>query len=143
MIRRNHAYRHNVVGRGDHRIAGHGDNRIEVTRCQRVTEIAEIVGQERVNQRICGAQRRFEQVLFSIDGNALPALFDQRSQSRLCENSSQSVTAGANPFNQRALRDKFHFEFALHHLLLCVGIEPDMAYDSLPDELGRNEPPHA
>ena len=75
-------------------------------------------------------------VLSNTNGNTLTVILDLRPQSRPRENSSKSVTAGSNTLDQRALRNKVNFEFSLHHLLLRVGIEANMAYDSLPDELG-------
>src|SRR4029077_19659216 len=52
---------------------------------------------------------------------------------------AEAMTAGADAFDQRALRNEIHLQFASHHLLLSFGIEADMAHDGLAHQLCPDE----
>src|SRR5579862_3759787 len=57
MIGRNQPHGNDVLGRHDHGVGGHCHDGIEVSRGQRVGEIAEIVGQESMDQCEVRVQR--------------------------------------------------------------------------------------
>ena len=50
VVGSDHADRHDVVRVDDDGLGGHRDHRVEVARGQRVGEVAEIIGEERVDQ---------------------------------------------------------------------------------------------
>ena len=62
VIGRDHAHRHDVLGVDDDGVGRHRDHRIEVARGERVGQVADVVGEERLHQREVGAQRRLQQV---------------------------------------------------------------------------------
>ena len=69
----------------------------------------------------------------------LLAVLDRRADAGLRQDAAQPMTAGADAFDQRALRHELHLQFAGHHLLLGFGIEADVAHDGLAHQLGSNE----
>src|SRR5262244_3146125 len=50
MIRRDHADGNDVVGAGDDSASGHCDHRIEIASSEGIAEVAQIVGDERLDQ---------------------------------------------------------------------------------------------
>ena len=63
MVRRNDADRHDMVRIDNDRIGGCRHQRVEVARRQRVGQVAEVIANQRVNERIVRADRRLQQVL--------------------------------------------------------------------------------
>ena len=91
MVGRDHADRNDVVGAGDDGVGGHRDDRIEIAGCQRIAQIAEIVGQESLHEREVGAERGFKQIALSIDFDALLAVLDRRSDAGLRQDAAQAM----------------------------------------------------
>ena len=139
MVRRDHPHGDDVVGAGDHGRRRHRNDRIEVASSQRVAEIAEIVGEERLHEGKVGAQRHFEQITRAVDLYHLLAGFDGRSHAGLRQDATKAVTTRTDAFDQRALRDKIALQFAGQHLPLRFRVEADMADDRLAHELRANE----
>src|SRR5579883_2287867 len=65
-----------VLGGYDHRVGRHRHHGIEVARGQRVSQIAEIVGQEGVDQREVRVQRGLDQIGFAVDLKPRLAVLD-------------------------------------------------------------------
>src|SRR6187551_2633221 len=76
VVRRNDPYRNNVVGAGNDSVGSHRDDRVEIAGGQRVTQIADIIGQESLHQREVGPQRGLKQIGLSSDFNLLLAVLD-------------------------------------------------------------------
>ena len=104
MIRRDDADRHDVLRGDDDGVGRHRHDRIEVAGRQRVLKIAEIVGQERVNQREVGMQRRLQQIGLSGHFDLLLALFDERADAGRRQDAAEAAAAGADALDERALR---------------------------------------
>jgi hypothetical protein len=96
MVRRDHAHGDDIVGAGDHGRRRHRNDRIEVASSQRVAEIAEIVGQEGLNEGKVGPQRHFEQITLSIDFYHLLTGFDGRSHAGLRQDTAEAMTTRAD-----------------------------------------------
>ena len=99
MVGRSDTDRDDVVDAGDHGVGRHGDYRVEIARGERVTEIAEIIRDESVHQRIIGAQRDFEQIGLSVHLDALFAVLDRRADTGLRENAAEPMPPGADAFD--------------------------------------------
>ena len=119
--------------------AGHRDHRIEVSSGQRVAQIAEIVGKECLHQREVGAECDFEQIALAVHFDALLAALDRRADAGLRQDAAQSITAGADALDERALRHELHLQLTGHHLPLSFGVEADVAHDRLAQQLGADE----
>ena len=76
---------------------------IEVARRQRIAEIAQIVGEERLDQGEVGAQRDLKQIRLSADLNSLLADLDRSADAGLGQNTAQSIATSANALDERAL----------------------------------------
>jgi hypothetical protein len=93
MIRRDHADGNDVVRVGDHRPAGHGDHWIKITCCQRIGEVAQIVGEEGVYQGKVGGERRLDKEGLAIQLDLSFALLGQGAKSGRSEDTAEAVTA--------------------------------------------------
>src|SRR6185436_7706084 len=71
--------------------------------------------------------------------NLLFAVLDGRAEARGRQDSAQSMTAGADAFDERALRGQLDLELTGHHLALRFGIEADMTDNYLPRQLGPDD----
>ena len=77
MVGRDHADGHDMLGVDDDGRGGHRDYRIEVARGQHIGEVAEVVGEKRLDQREVRSEWKLEQVLATADVDlALPLLDD-------------------------------------------------------------------
>ena len=74
-----------------------------------------------------------------VDFDTLLAILHRRPDARLRQDAAQAMTARANAFDQRALWNEVHLQFASHHLLLGFWIEPYVAHDGLAHQLGPNK----
>src|SRR5262249_37841082 len=134
MIWRYEAHRHDVFGCDNGGLASHGDNRIEISRCQSVRKVAEIVSKKCGDQREVGAQRCLNQVIFSVDIDPLFAFLNNRADSGRGQYSAKAKTAGTNAFDESALRDEVDGHLSSDHLLLRLGIESDVTCDGPADQ---------
>src|SRR5262245_10980973 len=139
VVGRDDPDRHDVVRRYDHGVRGHGHDRIEVARGQRVGEVAEIVGQKRVDQREIRAQRRLEQIALSLDLDPLLALLDDGADAGRREHAAEAEAAGADAFDQRTLRHELDLHRLGDHLPLRLGIEADVAGNGPAHEAGVDQ----
>src|SRR6516164_10505845 len=139
MVGSNQSYRHDVLGGDDGRVRGHGDNGIKVSRGQGVGKIAEVIGEKSVDQCKLRVKGCFDQVGLAVDLNLLLALFDDRADTCWGQHAAQSTTAGANAFDESALRDEVDRHCSGDHLLLGFGIEADVTGNSAADETGINK----
>src|SRR5215469_13722658 len=76
VVRRNQSNGDDIVGASDDGICCHCDHWIEVPRGQRITKIAQIIGEKCLHQREICAQRRLEDVGLSIHLDLPLALLD-------------------------------------------------------------------
>ena len=81
MIGRDHADGNDVVSAGDDGSGGHCDHRIEVAGGEGVAEVAQIVGEERLQQGKVGAQAGLQEIGLAVDLDALLAVLDRRAVS--------------------------------------------------------------
>src|SRR5262245_39231187 len=139
VVGRDDADRNDVVRRHDGGVRGHGHDRVEVARGQRVGEVAQIVGEKRMDEREIRAQRRLEQIILPLDLDPLLALLDDGADARWREHATEPVATGADAFDQRALRHKLDFHRLGNHLPLGLGIEADVAGDGPADKLGVDQ----
>jgi hypothetical protein len=56
---------------------------------QRVRQVAEIIGQERMDESEIGTQRSLDEVRLSVDLDALLALLDDRSDAGRCQHAAE------------------------------------------------------
>src|SRR5262245_14421132 len=83
MIWRDHTDGHDIVGTGDHSPGGHSDYRIEIASGQRIAQIAQIVGDERLHQGKVRSERDLEQIGFSCHLDTLLADLDRGANAGL------------------------------------------------------------
>src|SRR6516162_10314981 len=82
-----------------------------------------------MDEREVGAQRRFHQIFSAVDLDLLLAFLDDGADSGRREYATESAAAGADAFDQRALRNQIDRHLARDHLLLRLWIETDVACD--------------
>src|SRR5262245_1176506 len=100
MIGRYHADGNDIVRTGDDGPGGHRDHRIEIASSQCIAQIAQIVGDERLDQGKVGSERDLEQIRLSSDFNSLLAGLDGSTNAGLRQDPTQSVAAGANALDE-------------------------------------------
>src|SRR5262249_22087152 len=123
-----------MLGCDNSRLGSHGHDRIEIASCQGIGQIAEIVGEKCIHQGEVGAQRRLNQVAFSIDVDLLLSFLNGRSDSGRSQYSTEPKTAGANALDKRALWNKVDRHFSIHHLPLGLWVESNVTCDGPPHE---------
>ena len=128
-----------VLGGRDHRVARHRYDRVVVARCQRVGEVAEVVGEKRVHQREVGAQRDLDEIGPAVHLDRLLAFLDFGANAGRRQHAAEAVAAGADLLDQRALRHEIDLQVASHHLLLRLGIQADVAGDHLAHQSGADQ----
>src|SRR5439155_16126467 len=69
MIGRDHSDGDDIVGTGDDGPAGHCDHRVEVARGERITQVAQVVGDERLDQSKVRLERDLKQISLSCHVN--------------------------------------------------------------------------
>src|SRR3981081_1719740 len=109
-----------MLGCDNDRIGCHGHDRIEVAGRQRIGEIAEVVGQKRVDQRKIRAKSRLEQEALAVDLDLALAFLDNRADAGCRQHASKAATAGPNALDKRALRHKIDRQLIGPDLLLSV-----------------------
>src|SRR5438045_1049930 len=139
VIGRDHTGGHDVLGVHDHGVRGHGDHWVEVARGERVLEIAEIVSSERADECEVRAQRSFHEVRLAVEYDGGFALLDHGADAGRGQYTAESEATGADPLDERALRDELHVRLAGDHLLLRLGIEADVTHDRAPHEPRSDE----
>src|SRR5688500_12988475 len=80
-IGRDYADRHDILGLGQDNTGGHGHQGIEVSRRQRIGQVADVVGLLGVEESEVGLERPLEKERAPIDLESLLGLFDQRARS--------------------------------------------------------------
>ena len=139
LVGRYDADRNHIVRVCDHGFGRHRDDRIEIASSQRIAQVTEIIGEKCLHQRKVGAQGDLEEIALSVDLDDPLALGGKRANAGRSEDAPQTKAAGANPLDERPLRDKLHLDFAGHHLTLGFGVEANMADDRLAHQLGVDE----
>src|SRR5262245_42697559 len=115
MIGRHHADWYDIVGANDNGATRHRDHWIEIARSQRIAQVSEIVGEERLDECEISMKSGFNEVASSIDLHCFLAILDGRPDPCLRQDTAETISAGAYSFDQRALRHQLHFEVAGHH----------------------------
>src|SRR5262249_53033330 len=87
-----------------------------------------------MDEREVGLQCGLDQIALSVDIDLPLPLLDNGANSRGSEDTAKSATSGSYPLDESALRHQIDDHFAGNHLLLGIGIEPDMARDCLADQ---------
>ncbi len=139
VIRTDDAGRDDVVGLDDHGIGGHRDHRVEIARGQRVREVAEVVGEERVDEREVRAQCGLDEVILAAHVDLLLALLDDGTDAGRGEDTAEPEATRADALDQRALRHELDLHFAGQHLLLRFRIQADVADDRLAHQPGAHQ----
>jgi hypothetical protein len=139
MVGRDYPNRNDMLRAHDHRLGRHHHKRIEIAGGERVAEIPEIVGEKSLYQRKIGKQRHFKQIGIAIHVDSFLPLFDRRADPCFRQHAAETMAAGANPLDQRALWNEFHFKLPSQHLPLRFGIEADVADNGLAHQLGVDQ----
>src|SRR5271166_2116701 len=139
VVGRDHADGYDLFRGDDDGRGGHRDHRVEVARRERISQVAQVIAHERMNERKVGVQRSLQQIIATIDGDLLLPLLDHRTDPCWSEDASQPGTPGSDALDQRALRNKFHVELAGDHLLLGLLVEADVTGNYFAEELRPNE----
>ena len=92
-----------------------------------------------MDQRDVGPQRRLQKKIFAVDADDLLALRRQGADAGFGQDASQTVSAGADAFGERALRRQIDLDRAVDHLRLRLGIGADMADDRAADAARRDQ----
>ena len=106
---------------------------------QRVGEVAEVIGQEGIDQREVGPQRGLHQVVLAGHRDLLLAFLDHRADAGGGEDAAEAEAAGADAFDQRALRHQVDLHLAGDHLRLGLGVQADVADDRLLHQAGADQ----
>src|SRR4051794_16584486 len=104
LIGRNHANGYDVIGARHDRCTGHRHDGIEVARGQPIGEVAEVVGEERVNQREVSTKRDFNKKNPAIYVDLLLALFNLGADPSRCQYAAEPVAARTDLLDQCAVR---------------------------------------
>src|SRR4051794_6826096 len=138
-VRRDHPYRHDVLGLSHDDIAGHGHHRIEIPGRQRVSQVAHVIGLLGIDKSKVGLERFLEKERAPIDLEGLLTLLDQRARSGRGQYAAQSVAAGTDALGQCALGNQFDLDLTRQHLPLGFRVGADMARDYLADQPGIDQ----
>ena len=120
-------------------VGRHRHDRIEVRRGQPVSQIEEMVGLMRMDQRDVGPQRQLEQVVSPVDrDHPLPSATTRADAGRR-QHAAEPGAAGADALGQRALRHEFHLS-SPSSILRCIdGVRPDVRDDHAGDAAGIDQ----
>ena len=122
LIRCDHADRNDVFGRDNHRVGRHRHHRIKVTSGEHIGQVAEVIGNKRMDKREIRAHRGLEQEGLPIELDMLLALLDDCPDSGWGQHASETAAASADALDQRALRHQVDRDLLCHHLLLRLRI---------------------
>jgi hypothetical protein len=89
-----------------------------------------------VDQCEVGAKRDFQQIGFPVNFDLLFALLDRGADAGRRQDTAKTITAGANPLDERPLRHELDVQFTRRHLPLGLRVETDMAHDYLAQQPG-------
>src|SRR5439155_9697330 len=102
---------------------------IEIAPGERIGQIAEIVSEERTDQREVRAQGNFQQELFTVDRKLLLAVLDDRADARWRKNAAEPESTGADALDECPLGNQLDFHFFGKHTSLGFGIGADVTND--------------
>jgi hypothetical protein len=73
-----------MVGGDNDSVRSHGDDRIKVPRGKDVGEIADVIGDERMNEREVGSQGGFQQLFLPVHLDFAFVLFSEGAEAGWC-----------------------------------------------------------
>lgn len=135
-VRWDHAHWNDVFCFGNGLVGGHRHQRVEVSRCQCVFQIAEVVRPLGPDQGEVGSQGKLEQILAPIEIDGLLALRDQRANACGRQDAAQAHAACANAFRESALGHQLDLQPTFEHQLLGLRVGADMACNESLDNAG-------
>ena len=84
-------------------------------------------GQERLDQRIVGAQGGLQQVVPAVERNLLLALLDHGPDACRSQYAAEARPAGTDALDESSLGHEVHLRLAFDHQLLGLRVEADMS----------------
>src|SRR5271170_6090845 len=100
------------AGLGHHHVGSHGHQGIKIARGHAVSQVANMVGAARVEERELGSQRHIQQIHVAVNFEGSLTLRNCCAHAGRSQHAAETVSTGANSLGERSLWNEFDLEFS-------------------------------